>query len=90
MSRWIKICEQISMGAGKGKGSASLTSLPGNSDILRSKRVKIRGDIKIIQKPDGKFKTACEEASIPCTARQWSKWQRGIGLAYKTSKGIAA
>ncbi len=38
--------------------------------------------IKMAINPSGKFKEACDAASIPPTRRQFSKWTRGMGLAY--------
>ena len=38
---------------------------------------------KTFAQTDGTFKEACSEAGIPNTARQASKYKRGMGLAFK-------
>ena len=42
---------------------------------------------KVFAATDDAFKAACINAGVDCTARQASKFRRGIGSAYKSRKG---
>lgn len=44
---------------------------------------------KLAPRSDSEFVKACEAAKIPATCRQYSKWKRKAGLAWKTAKGAA-
>lgn len=85
MSHWIKVCKVVPMA--KGNDSQSKTSIPNSSDIIQSRRVKQRKEIKIASKGEApkSFFKACEKAQIPPTRRQLSKWTRGTGLAKKSA-----
>ena len=41
---------------------------------------------KVFAATDDAFKAACVNAGVDCTARQASKFRRGIGSAYKGRK----
>lgn len=82
MSHWITVTNVVPM---VGDKHSDKTSIPHSTDILRSKRVKIRGEPKLAP-TTGKgielFQAACKVAEIPATRRQLSKWKQRRGKAY--------
>lgn len=81
MSHWVKVCTTVNI---VGDKHADKSSIPGGTQIVLSKRVKVRKPIKLAKEP-GNFISACGKAGIQPTRRQLSKWNRKRGLAYKAS-----
>jgi hypothetical protein len=79
MSYWIKTRAEVPTKALRGASS---------STIIRSQMIKVRKEIKkVTQDETGQpFIKACEDAGIPPTRRQFSKWNQKRGLAWAQRK----
>lgn len=83
MGYWIRVTDRVKMKDTRNKNKK--TSIKDSEDILIGRNQKIYKEIKLLDSPPKEFAAACERAGIPPTRRQYSKFLRKRGLAFRNA-----
>ena len=84
MSHWVRVLKAVEMDPRH--RTSSKTSMHGRSMIMRSKRIKIHGEIKMVKPTKDQkvssyaFLQSCKRHEVRATTRQFSKWNNGRGI----------